>query len=74
MKSPPSEEVAAAGTTCDEVATAPIPVPLQCCGEGGRELGNEVEPGEKGGVGGMFFKIWVYFSSPRSDWISNKYN
>lgn len=28
---------------------------------GGRELGSEVEPGKKGGVGGRCFKVWLLF-------------
>lgn len=59
MRSPAPE--GAAGTACDELATAPIPVPLHCCREGGRELGSEAKPGEKGGVGGKVFYDLVLF-------------
>ena len=62
VRSPPPEEEGAAETTCDELTATPIPYPLRCSGRGGgRKIGNEVEPGKKGGVGGRCFKICFYF-------------
>jgi len=70
-ESPPEEE-GAADTTCDELTIAPIPHAPAMLGCGrGKEFVTEVEPGKKGGVGGRFFKIWVYFSLSYSDLIGD---
>jgi len=52
----------------------PFSVPLCCLERGGREMGSEVEPGKKGGLGGRCFKIWFYSSLPFSDLIGDKLN
>lgn len=57
-------------TTCGELTTAPIPHPLHCLVEGGRTIGNEVEPGKKEG-GGRKIKICSYFLLSYSNLIGN---
>ena len=46
------EEEEVAETTHYELTATPIPHPLCCSGEGGREVRSEVEPEKKDGVGG----------------------
>lgn len=58
---------------CDEWTTTPIPVPLHCLGERGREAVSEVDSGKKGKVGGRCFHIWVYFSVSYFDLIGSKF-
>ena len=55
VRSPPREEEGAAETTCDELTTTPIPCPPLPLVGGGREIGSEIEPRKKGGVGGKVF-------------------
>jgi len=57
----PPEGQGAAETTCDELTITPIPHPLMPLGERRQRSGSEAEPGQKGGVGGRCFKIWIYF-------------
>ena len=48
--------------------------PCTVRGGGGREIGSEVEPGKKGGVGRRWCKICFYFSLTYSDFIGNRLN
>ena len=69
----PPEEEGAAETTCDELTTTPIPhPPVLLALLGGREIGSEVKPWKKGGLGEGVFKIGFYFSLLNSDLIGNK--
>lgn len=45
VRRPSREEEGEAATMCDELTAAPIPCPP--VPQGGREIGNEVESGEK---------------------------
>ena len=75
VRSPPPEEEGAAETTCDELTTTPISVPLCRWRGGGRGTRSKAEPGKKGGAGGRCaFKIRFYFSSFYSDLVANKLN
>lgn len=69
---PPGEEVVAEAMG-DPVYGDHNPIPLHCWGETGVEIGCEVEPRKKGGVGRRF-KIWIYFLLLYSDLICNKSN
>jgi len=57
MRSPPPEEEGAAETTCDELTITTIPYPPVPLGGRRQRNGSEVEPREKGGMGGRCFKI-----------------
>jgi len=62
VRSLAAEEEGAAETTCDELIAIPTPhPPARVGGRGGREIGSEVEPGKKEGVGGGVFKDLVLF-------------
>jgi len=50
------------------------PYPCAAGREEVEKIGNEVEPGKEGGMGGRCFRIWFYFSLSCSDLISNKLN
>ena len=55
------EEEGAAETKFDELTAIPIPLPLRCLGGGGGEIGSEVKPRKKGGVGLRCFKVSFLF-------------
>ena len=66
VRSPAPEEDEVAEITCDELTVNPIPCPPVPLWAVGRESSSEAVPGRKGGVGGRWFKIWLYFSLPYS--------
>jgi len=74
VRSPPPEQEGVAETTWDELTTAPIPRPPGLLGRRRERNGSEVEPGQKGRVGGRCFKIWFYFSLSYSDMIGDELN
>lgn len=51
VRSPPSEEEAAAQTQIDEVTTAPILCPSALLGQKSQEnIGSKIKPGKEGGL------------------------
>ena len=51
VRNPPLKEDGAVETTCDELTTTPIPVPLHRSGGGGREMGVKLSLGTREGWG-----------------------
>jgi len=74
VRSPPPEEEGAAETTRDELTVTPIPRPPAPLGGRRERNGSEVEPRKKGGVGGRWFKIWIYFSLSCSGLVGDELN
>lgn len=69
------EEVAETTGECDELPATPISLlPLCHCWEEGKKIRSELKPSRKGGLGGMCFEIWVYFSVSCFDLIGYKLN
>jgi len=69
-----SKEVGVAETTWDGLTATPVACSPVLLREGGGEIGSEVEPGKKGGVGGKCLEIWFYFLLSYSSLIGNKLN
>jgi len=74
VRSPPPEEEEAAETACDELTVTPIPCPLCCSGEGGRETGVKLSPDRREGQVEGVMKIWFYFSLSYSDFTGYRFN
>lgn len=49
----------------------PHPPALGLVGQEGEKWGAEPSPGRRERLGGGVFKMWLYFSLPYSDYISN---